>query len=531
MTKILFSILTSGNIKKLKRAVKSLENQTIDISKDILIVVNTLDKKYIKKVISEFPQAIVTESDGTPATGKNSVVSLWRNTFNDYTHYSITDGDDFLYINYAKVMYEQIEKDPTTDVIALSCMDRIYPNYFCDGWTGSMIDPRHPEFEQPYKFGFHDDLIAPLRLVMFSKNSLDYILFNPIVKIYEDFVLLQKLIQLYRQEEINITIVTSNDCYIYDTTGPSITRFTNTEIEWAKWKQLAYYHSRYTCHYSWGSTHGLNLSNDWEVLQDKNTREEYMRDNIVSDIYVYSYGTDSIKCKRLIDSAHHFGYNLTLEGLGREYKGHHDKINNFRDFCLKREPKDVVLFVDAYDVLFTRPEKDLYKLWKKVCPKGKVLFNAEKNIWPDPEIINMYPKVETEFKFLNSGVYMGKAEDLLKILPKKDDVLERFDDQRYFANKYVLHNNKNIALDTFASCFLAMCYSIKEIGYNGKHIYQTSTKSQPCVLHANFSENLNYLDTLFDLIRFKETPHIPKIQDINFNTIEVNTVNTDRLEK
>lgn len=531
MNKILFSVLTSGNIKKLKRAVKCLESQTVDISQDILIVVNSLDKKYIKKVTSTFPRAIVTKSDGTPATGKNSVVSLWRNKFNSYTHYSLLDGDDFVYMNYAKVMYEQLDKDPSTDVVGLSCMDRIYPNYYCDGWTGSNIDPRHTEFEQPYKFGFYDSLIAPLRLVMFSKRSLDFVLFNPLVKIYEDFVLLQKLIQLYREKEINITIVTSNDCYIYDTTGPSITRSVHSEIEWAKWKKLAYYHSRYNCHYSWGSTHDLNLSNNWETIQDKPTREQYMRDNLVSDIYVYAYGTDITKCKRLVDSAHHFGYNLTLEGVGSQYAGHQDKINNFRDFCLKRDPEDIVLFVDAYDVLFVRPEKDLYKLWKKVCPKGKVLFNAEKNIWPDQELIHMYPKVTTDFKFLNSGVYMGRAKDLLKILPEKGHILEKFDDQRYFANKYVLHKNKNIALDNYASCFLAMCYSIKEIGYTGKHIYQTTTKTKPCVLHANFSENLDYLDTLFDLLKFDETPHIAKIQDINFNTVEVDTINTDRLEK
>lgn len=41
---------------------------------------------------------------------------------------------------------------------------------------------------------------------------------------------------------------------------------------------------------------------------------------------------------------------------------------------------------------------------------ARILFGAEKYIWPDDKLEHMYPTVEKHLpKYLNSGLFMGKS--------------------------------------------------------------------------------------------------------------------------
>ena len=96
MNKIKFYILTSENIEKLKRHF-SPEYTNLDVT-DAIVVINTKCEKYTKDASSycsdigvEFH---ITESNGTPARGKNSVLDLFTESDNDYM--VMIDGDDYL---------------------------------------------------------------------------------------------------------------------------------------------------------------------------------------------------------------------------------------------------------------------------------------------------------------------------------------------------------------------------------------------------------------------------------------------------
>ena len=91
-----FYILTSGNLKALKRHFDS--EYSGFKKKDAVVIINSLNEDYIKEAVSYCTnkkiEHHVTESNGTPAKGKNSLLEAFLASDNDYC--VMIDGDDFL---------------------------------------------------------------------------------------------------------------------------------------------------------------------------------------------------------------------------------------------------------------------------------------------------------------------------------------------------------------------------------------------------------------------------------------------------
>jgi len=91
-----FYILTSSNLESLKRH-NDKEFSGI-YKKDTVIVINSLNKQYIKEAKeyceSENLEYYITQSNGTPSKGKNSVFDIFLASDNNYC--VLIDGDDFL---------------------------------------------------------------------------------------------------------------------------------------------------------------------------------------------------------------------------------------------------------------------------------------------------------------------------------------------------------------------------------------------------------------------------------------------------
>ncbi len=94
--KLKYYVLTSNHFQFLKRHI-SEEYSNIP-KEDLVVVINTLDEDYLMMAkgfcIHKEIEYYVTESDGTPATGKNSVLDLFLKSDNDYM--VLIDGDDYL---------------------------------------------------------------------------------------------------------------------------------------------------------------------------------------------------------------------------------------------------------------------------------------------------------------------------------------------------------------------------------------------------------------------------------------------------
>jgi hypothetical protein len=95
---------------------------------EVVVVINTLDEEFKKEAVrfctKNDIEHYVTESDGTPGTGKNSVIKLFLESDNQYMVH--IDGDDFM-TPYGRNVYRAIahQRNPP-DLIALYHQPSMY---------------------------------------------------------------------------------------------------------------------------------------------------------------------------------------------------------------------------------------------------------------------------------------------------------------------------------------------------------------------------------------------------------------------
>ena len=73
---------------------------------------------------------------------------------------------------------------------------------------------------------------------------------------------------------------------------------------------------------------------------------------------------------------------------------------------------DLILFVDAYDVMMLRPAADVERLFRQ--NGARLIVGGEKNCAPDPALSLLYSAeaLAAPLHYLNSGTYIGYASDI-----------------------------------------------------------------------------------------------------------------------
>ena len=117
-----FYVLCSKNLKATQRHERTIPKE------DLHIVINSEDGDYVNSAIDYCVSAnieyTVTTSDGTPATGKNSVFDVFTSSNND--HMVLVDGDDFI-TPHGVWLYKQLAASNTCpDVVAIEYQYGIY---------------------------------------------------------------------------------------------------------------------------------------------------------------------------------------------------------------------------------------------------------------------------------------------------------------------------------------------------------------------------------------------------------------------
>jgi len=126
------------------------------------------------------------------------------------------------------------------------------------------------------------------------------------------------------------------------------------------------------------------------------------------------------------NSAQKWGYQYSILGKGREWKGFSTKIKLIIEFLLKRDPEEIIAIVDAYDLLFTGPPEELVE--KFVSFNFPIVAGGE-----DVCILNCHKhscKVNNNrYKWVNGGCVVGYAKELisayeftLQVSPEDDQI-------------------------------------------------------------------------------------------------------------
>ena len=128
MSKIKFYALCCRNMYALKRHEKTIPKE------DLIVVINTLIDEFSTKAVEYCTnnniEHYVTESDGSPSKGKNSVMDLFQQSEHDYM--VLIDGDDFLTPHGTWTYKKLAESESCPDALSLQHQWGIYAD---KGWS------------------------------------------------------------------------------------------------------------------------------------------------------------------------------------------------------------------------------------------------------------------------------------------------------------------------------------------------------------------------------------------------------------
>ncbi|CAJ0606927.1 unnamed protein product [Cylicocyclus nassatus] len=180
-------------------------------------------------------------------------------------------------------------------------------------------------------------------------------------------------------------------------------------------------------------------------------------------VTVATEDTDGLR--RLLKSAEEFNIKVQVLGMGEEWKGGDtrvaqgggQKIRLLREGLKKYKNREdaIILFVDAYDVVFAAGPLTILERFETHFPGKRILFGAESYCWPDESLAVDYPLVGFGKRFLNSGLFLGYAKDFYKMITLRE-VKDDEDDQLYYTKIYLdedLRDELQIGLDSASRIF------------------------------------------------------------------------------
>ena len=158
------------------------------------------------------------------------------------------------------------------------------------------------------------------------------------------------------------------------------------------------------------------------------------------------------------------------------------KIKLVQDYLFNNnlQDEDIILFTDAYDVIY---HGDFSLIYSKFCNFNKpIVFGAETCCNPDTSLQKYYNNINYTFPYLNSGLYIGKVWALKECLRnyKYDD---NHDDQLFWTHCLLRYPDK-IELDYNNELFLnTHNIDIEDICIN-KSVIHFKNKT-PIFIHVN----------------------------------------------
>jgi GR25 family glycosyltransferase involved in LPS biosynthesis len=217
------------------------------------------------------------------------------------------------------------------------------------------------------------------------------------------------------------------------------------------------------------------------------------------NMHVVTVGTEDSKCWALNQSL--IAQKATVKNVGLDKEafnmdsfGGMPKISYVRSYLNDLPDTDIVLFMDGYDTFLA---DDLSTIKERFLGFNvDILFSAEEDCWPlgDDNFFKSRWKDEgTPYKYLNSGVYIGRVGALKYFFDLEVNAKDNGDDQLFCQHRFLHVNSQPIptrdflvALDYEAYIFQSHDKSIRVV--NGQ-LWNSRTNCCGCVYHGNGGED------------------------------------------
>jgi len=254
----------------------------------------------------------------------------------------------------------------------------------------------------------------------------------------------------------------------------------------------------------------------------------YFKNNFYSDgidkFVVITVATeDNSELRRFKNSCEINNIPYIILGLGDEWKsgsaengvllepGGAQKIIYLRDE-LRQWPTledHIILFTDSYDVVFYEGCKEILKRFRE--SHTQILFSSEKTCWPDESISDDYPEVDTDYKYLNSGGFIGYANQILSIINEDIDIT--YDDQLFYTEKFFEFTEIDpdfIKIDYDRNIFQTLNLAVDDVEFRENKCFIKDSDDTICLVHANGPSWIKkYLsEKTFDILQYSITDQV-----------------------
>ena len=144
----------------------------------------------------------------------------------------------------------------------------------------------------------------------------------------------------------------------------------------------------------------------------------------------------------------HIQSNIEAELLPQELPWTFDffpKAYSVHEYVSNLDGNELVLVTDAYDVLALNNcnKNILEERIRNTFDLNKITFNAEVNCYPNAALAELYPDNESPWKYLNAGLYAGKAhliKQMLEILmPEIKNTMDQLQFSKFFINSNLIN--------------------------------------------------------------------------------------------
>lgn len=120
---------------------------------------------------------------------------------------------------------------------------------------------------------------------------------------------------------------------------------------------------------------------------------------------------------KFIASLGALGVEPTILGMGEPWHGLISKPKIMRDWLRRGEcGADVIIWSDSFDVVFSEHPDKAVQTYRNTWPELPVVYNAERGLFPRNDLLSSFPECGTPWRYLNSGLIIGRATDILRIL-------------------------------------------------------------------------------------------------------------------
>lgn len=170
------------------------------------------------------------------------------------------------------------------------------------------------------------------------------------------------------------------------------------------------------------------------------------------------------------------------------------KINALRRFVMRESmsPKDIVLFLDVFDIIVFAGEEEIVSKFLAVEQKynKSLFFNAEEYCFPKPLCQESeYPESTTRWRYLNSGLMIGRVGALRQLLKEEVPATIVDGDQTWYQERFIRDRDSlGMTLDTRCEVICALVGADESFGAvirSDKRITVLETGTKPAVVHFN----------------------------------------------